>query len=50
MKKILIVKLGDIGDVIECLYLCDYIKKFSKEIEIHWLVGKNSAPILQRLV
>lgn len=48
MKKVLIIKLGDIGDVIECLYLYDYIKNYSKEIEIHWLVGKNSAPILQR--
>lgn len=48
MKKILIVKLGDIGDVIECLYLYDYIKKANQNIEIHWLVGVNSIPILQR--
>ena len=47
MKKILIVKLGAIGDVIMALPMLDEITRVYGNAAVSWIVGKGAAPILQ---
>lgn len=46
-KKILIVKLGAIGDVIMALPMITYMKKENSLTEIFWVCGKTVFPILK---
>jgi len=46
-KKILIVKIGAIGDVIMCLNTVEYIKGKNKETKVFWLCGKGVEEILR---
>lgn len=49
MKKILIVKIAAIGDVVMALSMVKAIRnKFGSESEIFWICGKQSAPILRK--
>jgi heptosyltransferase-2 len=45
--KILIVKIGAIGDVITCLHLLTYYKKEFPNAHITWIVGSAAEPILK---
>ncbi|HSX37332.1 MAG TPA: glycosyltransferase family 9 protein [Chlamydiales bacterium] len=47
LKRILIVKIGAIGDVVMTLPLLTYFRKRSPSIHITWVAGKTVAPILQ---
>ncbi len=47
--KILIVKIGAIGDVVMCLPLVTHIKKKHPNAHISWLCGKTVTPILQEI-
>ena len=49
MKKILIIKIGAIGDVVMCLPLISEIKKTHPESEITWLCGNQVRPLLERI-
>ncbi len=49
MKKILIIKIGAIGDVVMCLPLIPEIKKTHPESEITWLCGNQVRPLLERI-
>ncbi|MEI8347557.1 MAG: hypothetical protein WCG27_08815 [Pseudomonadota bacterium] len=50
-KKILIIRLSSFGDIVQCLFIIDQIKKSFPQGEIHWvarddmtsLLGLNSA-------
>lgn len=46
-KKILIIKIGAIGDVIMALYMLDAIKQRYKSSHITWLCGKEVEPVLR---
>ncbi|MBN1824303.1 MAG: glycosyltransferase family 9 protein [Endomicrobiales bacterium] len=46
-QKILIIKLGAMGDVLRTTFLADGLKKKSPKSEITWLVFKESADILK---
>lgn len=49
--RILIIKLSAFGDIIHSLSVIDCLKEYSRlynqEVELHWLVEKRWAPILQ---
>ena len=47
--RILIIKIGAIGDVIMALPLLEEIKKKMPAASIHWLVGKKSASFLSKI-
>lgn len=47
MKKILIVKLAAIGDVIMALPMLDEIKKEYPDAEVTWVVGKGAVSIIE---
>lgn len=49
MKKILIVKIGAIGDVVMALPLITEIRRTHPDARITWLCGKIVAPILERI-
>jgi len=49
VKKILILKIGAIGDVVMCLPLITEIKKTHPESEITWLCGNQVRPLLERI-
>jgi heptosyltransferase II len=46
--KILIVKIGAIGDVVMCLPLVSHIRKKHPEAHITWLCGNQVAPMLRQ--
>jgi heptosyltransferase-2 len=45
MRKVLVVKIGAIGDVVLCLPILSSLKS----CHITWIVGKESAPLLQAI-
>lgn len=47
MKKILIVKVGAIGDVVMTLPLLSEIKKEFPDAEIHWIAGRIVASLVE---
>jgi heptosyltransferase-2 len=49
LKKILILKIGAIGDVVMALPLITEIRKTEPEAEIIWLCGKQVLPLLSRV-
>lgn len=49
MKKILIVKLGAIGDVIQASSMINSARKTFPDCNITWIVGRMSLPILKLL-
>ena len=49
MKKILIVKIGAIGDVVMALPLIKDIRDREPEAHITWLCGKQVLPLLERV-
>jgi len=48
LKKILITKIGAIGDVVMALPMVDAIRSDHPDSQITWVCGKTSAPLLQR--
>lgn len=48
MKKVLIIKLGAIGDVIMALPMIETIRNTEKEAYIVWVCGKTVSPILSQ--
>lgn len=49
MKKILVVKIGAIGDVVMALPMLQYLKNQKKTTHITWICGNSSAPLLHKL-
>lgn len=49
MKKILIVKIGAIGDVVMCLPLISEIRNKEPDARITWLCGKQVLSMLERV-
>ncbi|HON56627.1 MAG TPA: glycosyltransferase family 9 protein, partial [bacterium] len=53
IKKILVIRLGAVGDIIRTLpavkYIFEFYKKQNKEIIIHWLAEKHNSNILKDL-
>lgn len=49
-KRILIIKLGAIGDVVMALPLLQRIKEKDPNAKIDWLVGKGAYPLLKNIV
>lgn len=47
MKKILIIQHKMIGDVLICSLLCENIKKHLPNVQIDYLVNKNTLPVLE---
>lgn len=47
IKKILIVRLGAIGDVVNSTIIADSVKNKYPDSEIHFITDKNIAPLLQ---
>src|ERR1700761_2569324 len=47
VRKILIVKLSAIGDVIHCLPVAAALKEAMPDAQISWLVEQTSAELLQ---
>lgn len=47
MKKIAIVRLSALGDIIQSAIVLQFIKNIKKNIEIHWFVDRRFAGLLQ---
>ena len=47
MKKILIIRLSSIGDIIQCMSVVGGIKKRYPEAELYWIVRKDMASLLR---
>ncbi|MDX2129542.1 MAG: glycosyltransferase family 9 protein [Chloroherpetonaceae bacterium] len=45
-KKVLIVKILGIGDVVMSLSIIDWIQKYEPETQVTWVIGKSSAELL----
>ncbi|EHG4050164.1 lipopolysaccharide heptosyltransferase I, partial [Campylobacter coli] len=39
--KIAIIRLSALGDIIQSAVVLQFIKKFKKDIEIHWFVDEK---------
>jgi len=49
LKKILIIKLSAIGDVVMSLSMIDALQKYYGNVHITWLCGKIVAPVLHEI-
>ena len=47
MKKILIIRLSSIGDIIQCMSVTGGFKNHHPDCEIHWIVRKDLASLLK---
>lgn len=47
MKKILIIRLSSIGDIIQCMSVTAGFKNHHPSCEIHWIVRKDLASLLE---
>ncbi len=47
MKKILIIRLSSIGDIIQCMSVVGGIKKSYPEAELYWIVRKDMASLIR---
>src|SRR3989338_7923742 len=47
MKRICIIKLGALGDVVRTLPIAQAIKKKYPDAEIDWITRKEAAPLVQ---
>ncbi len=47
MRKVLIIRLSSIGDIIQCMSVTGGFKNHHPESEIHWIVRKDLASLLK---
>ncbi|MCW3806401.1 glycosyltransferase family 9 protein [Plebeiibacterium marinum] len=47
MKKVLIIRLSSIGDIIQCMSVTGGFKNFNPDCELHWIVRKDLASLLR---
>ncbi len=47
MKKVLIIRLSSIGDIIQCMSITGGFKNHYPDCEIHWIVRKDLASLLK---
>ena len=47
MKKVLIIRLSSIGDIIQCMSVTGGFKNHYPDCEIHWIVRKDLASLLK---
>ncbi len=47
MKKVLIIRLSSIGDIIQCMSVTGGFKNHYPECELHWIVRKDLASLLK---
>jgi len=46
-KKVLIVKIGALGDIVLMLILIQYLREQKSDIQISWVVGRSFSPLLK---